>query len=257
MRLFKILVSILLIPVLTIGCASSGSSMKYSYDEVANEHERLRKELESTELLSESDIYLMYAKLFRSISLGNENEANKFADLFKKITNNSVSLADDGKVFSLAADYHDIFSDLANGTADLGIQDITVSDVTDCAIVLEIPYLDQVRYNINMVKEGDEWYSENQLVRYNGELGCYVFQIVFCDTKPSDKFIEKFPPNQIHNLQMHQAEYKCKLQLKGTFTPEHGYVIYIGCDVPFKVSRQELITTNQPIGTIIVLMETK
>lgn len=256
MKLLKILLSVLLVPVLAIGCASSGGSMEYSYDSVFIEYERLKTRLESTQSLSENSLYQAYAKLFHDIALGNKKEANKFAVLFKKITNNSVDFISDDEVFTFAADYAKIFSNLANGNSDLGIQDIVISNITDHAITLEIPYLDIIRYSISMINEADEWYSNNRLVQYNRELGPYTFQIAFHDTKPSKKFIEKYPPNLIHDIQAALEGNDCKLQLKGVFTPEHGYIIYIGCDKSFEVVQQELITTNYPVGTITIALET-
>lgn len=206
------------------------------------------KEFEISNSLTDNDRYLAYAKLFRAISVGEKNEANQFADLLREITNNSIEF-NDNEVFSIAAECEKVFSGLAKGNIEIGLQDVTVNN-SNKHITLEITYIGEISYAIKKVTDLDGWYVGEQLMPYNGELGTYTFEIAFFDQSPSREFISRYPTNSIHELCTSLPDIECSFNFKGVFTPEHGYTVYIGCDTPFEIQELGQIISNCPMGKI-------
>lgn len=215
----------------------------------------MQSSMNSGEYETEKDQQLAYAELFQNISKGSESEADQFAELVRTITNDAVEF-DNSEVFTLAADYARLFSDLANGKAELGIQDIAVSLKSEFEAIVEISYFGEVRYGTKMIMAGENWNNGEELIPYNNELGQYLLEISFYDSALSNKFAEKYPNAIVHNLGTSFPSSTSDFLLKGVHTAEHGYVIYIGSTVPFSIDAQSPITLNRPISSIVVELTT-
>lgn len=249
-RLVKILSVLLLFATLLNACASSN---QYSYATIKGEFQNMQNSMISGEYLSEKDQQLAYAELFQKISKGSVSEVDQFAELVRTITNNAVEF-DSLEVFTLAADYSKLFSDLANGQAELGIQDIAVTPQNASKTIIEISYFGEIRYSTTMVAKGESWNNGEELVPYNNELGQYLVGISFYDSVLSSKFMNKHPNAIIHDLGALFENADSNFLLKGVHTADHGYIIYIGSDFPFSVDTQTPITLNRPISSIVIEM---
>lgn len=250
MRLFVTIVAAALLSVLLLGCDSAQGC---SYHQIDREFAALQGKMNLSEDLTEQEICQRYAGLFEKISEGQRRYQRELADLVRKITNKSIEFTDD-EVFVLAADLATVFSEMAQGNADFGIQNIAVKHSDADTIVLQINYIDVPRFSVRVLDESDEWYSPEFLVPYDGSLGKYCVQIIFHDTAICAKFTEKYSLNEIHDLAGVSSVFGHSVKIRAVSTPDHGFVIYVGSDAPIHAATQESVPLNFPTGSVCITL---
>lgn len=229
---------------------------QYAYHALTEDWQNMQNNIYLGKHDTEKEIQLAYADLFLKISKGSETERDQLAELVRSITNDAVTF-DNSEVFTLAGDYARLFSSLAHGESELGIQDISITLKNELEAVVEISYLGEVRYGTKMIVAGKNWNNGEDLVPYDNELGRYLLEISFYDSALSSKFAEKYLHASVHDLGVSIPGSNSNFLLKGVYTAEHGYVIYIGSSVPFSVEPQMPITLNWPISSIVVELTSK
>ena len=122
---------------------------------------------------------------------------------------------------------------------NLGIQDLVVKDASGGHITLELPYnYLWGRWAVSMVPEGAGEDTSNGSIPYDGSLGKYRLLISFGDSGLTDRFMEKFAAGQVLVLDNVPESFGGSLRAKIWTPQDHGFVIYIGSDVPFTVKEQ-------------------
>jgi hypothetical protein len=89
-----------------------------------------------------------------------------------------------------------------------------------------------------MVPEDAGEDTSNGSIPYDGSLGKYRLLISFGDSGLTDRFMEKFAAGQVLVLDNVPESFGGSLRAKIWTPQDHGFVIYIGSDVPFTVKEQ-------------------
>ena len=241
-------ICLILMTVLTLtfmcGCASSA----YTCQTAEKEYAALKEQAESSSLTDE-ERYLMYARIFENISSGNTAQAGEFAELLRTMTDHTAEFSDE-EVFHLAKDYAKLFNQLAEDSTVLGINDIRFKSSAQ----ILIDYYGEIRYSVNMMDIQDPWHNGDYTVPYDGSLGKYRMQITFYDSDPSVQFIGKYLPNQVHKL----ADFSgYSVNIKYVYTPDHGFILYIGSDRPFHVQAQDVTTPTSVIDHLVIQLDSQ
>lgn len=122
---------------------------------------------------------------------------------------------------------------------NLGIQDLVVKDASGGHITLELPYnYLWGRWAVSMVPEDAGEDTSNGNIPYDGSLGKYRLLVSFGDSGLTDRFMGKFTAGQTLTLDNVPASFGGSLRTKIWTPQDHGFVIYIGSDVPFTVKEQ-------------------
>jgi len=123
--------------------------------------------------------------------------------------------------------------------SDLGIQDIQVVDSGGGHVTLKLPYnYLWGGWGVSMVPEGAPEHTSNGSVPYDGSLGKHRMMISIGDSNLTDSFREHIPVGQTVKLNNVPEAFGGSLQAKVWVPSGHGFVIYIGSDVPFTVKEQ-------------------
>ena len=248
MKKIKCLICILLLPIFLFGCA--GSDL-HSYSQIEKDYQNIKSNSAS---MTEKELCTAMANLFQNIANGSESEVDQFADLFREITNNKVEF-ENKDVFVLAGDYAKLYSQLADGSAELGIQTLEVKSTADSAVQVEVSYKGDFWYSVKMIEKGEDWQEGEFTAPYKGELGEYLVAITVNDATVSSKFDEKYPNGSIHNMGALFSGSEAEVKVRGVYNSDHGYVIYISCDQPFSAEEQESTTLSRPMGSVCVTLK--
>ena len=244
MGIFKRLLCILLLPVLLCGCARHTS-----YEETAQLYQQMAADLPS---MTEEERFAAYAEILDRIAQGSVSEQDKFAELTREILNSSNLQFEDDEVFDLAKDYAIVYSRLAKGNRDFGVQKLKAKSLSKSTAQLDFSYWGEMWYSVKMLEIGDQWVTGEFTDPYQGELGQYLLLVQFHDADPSRKFIEQYPFSTDHKLRIPGLGNKHKMTMRIKSNADHGYDVYIGSDEPFWVEEQSSVRLYRVIGTVSV-----
>ena len=130
----------------------------------------------------------------------------------------------------MAESYITVFSKMAEGYDDFGLQDIVVSKGTDGKYTIGFDYCSEVRaYSVERMSDGE------------------MIKVTFYDAKPSVAFKDKYSFGEEY-----QAE---GMKFKAEYTADHGFIIYIESETALTVEEKELTEVSRPEGTIKLLLQ--
>lgn len=211
-------------------CVASGCGIvvTQSPQEIEQAYNAVKEKAGDGEL-SEQDIAAEYCKLFENIAKGDKHKVNEYAALLRKITNDEYVFADE-EVFEVAESYATVFSKMAEGYDDFGLQDLVVSKATDGKYTIGFDYCGEVRaYSVEKMNDGKS------------------VKVTFYDAKPSVAFEDKYPFGEEHQVE--------GVKFKAEHTADHGLIIYIESETALTVEEKELTEVNRPEGTIRLLFQ--
>ena len=243
MRIFQKLICILMLPLLLAGCARQAS-----YEQTQQLYQSLTDSIIS---MTEKECYAAYAEIFDNIAHGSPSEQGKFAQLTREIIDDDVVFEDE-EVFDIAKDYATVYSRLAKGNRDCGVQGLKAKSTSETTAQLDFPYWGEMWYSVKMVEIGDQWVTGEFTDPYQGELGQYLLLVQFHDADPSMKFMKQYPGLTDHQLRIPRFRPDHEMTLRIIANSDHGYDVYIGSDEPFWVEEQSSIRLNRLIGTVSV-----
>ena len=222
-----------------MGCAATKQDTPAQIEE---DYLAFREKLETDSSIPETELAKKYAEFFERVENGKKEQAEEYAKLVRKMTDEKLEFSDD-EVFEIAKECAELYRDMAQGKDDFGLQEISFSKNSKNETVLIIDYRADVRaYSVHLVGEDEKEEYGEQLLPYDGSLGKYRMKVVFYDADLSEAYLNKHPLFEVQDL----GEYK----IKGTCYDNHGFCVYIGSDEPFRITEQELTELNHPIGSV-------
>lgn len=243
MRIINILICILVLSLLLTGCARHTS-----YEQTQLLYQSLTDSIIS---MTEEEYFAAYAEILDNIAHGSPSEQDKFAQLTREIIDVEVVFEDD-EVFDIAKDYATVYSRLAKGNRDWGVQGLKVKSTSATTAQLDFPYWGEMWYSVKMVEIGDQWVTGEFTDPYQGELGQYLLLVQFHDADPSMKFMKQYSGLADHKLRLPRFGPVHEMTMHIIANASHGYDVYIGSDEPFWVEEQSSIRLNRLIGTVSV-----
>ena len=256
----KILISTILVSFLVsiVVLMFSSCTNDDSIKQIEEEHDHLREQIEKGDAVSEGAEdkanALEYAKLFEKIADGAVAQKKEYARLLRKFTENSIEF-NDNEVFSLAEDLSKIYTQMAEGNDDFGVQKIKVFEDSSKKKSLIIDYINVRGYSVRLMDENEKEYSGEYLVEYDGSLGKHRVEISFYDASASEKFTEQYSIWNAHKLEDVPTDSELALSIKAVYTPDHAFVIYLGSDKPLNIKEQDFTKLDRPIGRIEIAIE--
>ena len=227
-------------------------------EKIAEEYNQLREQIargsEMTEGEQEDKSAHGYAELFAKIADGAADREKEYAQLLREFTQHTIEFGDN-EVFVVADDLAKIYSLMAEGSDDFGVQEIKVAEDSSKELSLIIDYIDLRAYSVRMMDKDEMEYTGEHLVEYDGSLGKHRIEIIFYDARASAKFSQQYPIWDDHELKDVPADLGFKLNIKGVYTPDHAFVIYVGSDEPLSISEQDFTSLNRPMGSIELILK--
>ena len=161
---------------------------------------------------------------------------------------------DNEEVFDIARDYATVYSRLAKGDRDWGVQGLNAKSTSRTTAQLDFPYWGEMWYSIKMIQEGDQWVTGEFTAPYKGEFGKYLMTVQFHDAEPSMKFMEQYPSLTDHKLHISRwgSDYEMTMHIIGN--ADHSYNVYIGSDEPFWIEERSSVRLNRLVGTVSVAL---
>ena len=202
--------------------------------------------------MTEAKGFAALAELYDTIAQGSASEQSAFAQLFREICNSDTLVFEDKEVFDLAKNYAEVFTGLANGDRDFGVQELTTKSVSKTAGQLDFSYLGEMWYSVKMVQMGEHWVTGEFTAPYNGEMGQYLTVIQFHDAAQSAQFLPQLSKGLKYPLSFSYDGVVHEMCLKIMLNADHGYDVYIGSDEPFTVDERLSVRPNRLSGTVSV-----
>lgn len=120
-----------------------------------------------------------------------------------------------------------------------GIHDLRASKWDDETVMLIFNYtMLSGSYSVKTVPRSAGEYTGDGEIPYDGALGEYRVMIEFSDTGYTDDFAKKFPVGQMCRLRNVSDSFLGEVKVKVVHPSDHGFVIYVGSDVPFAVEEK-------------------
>ncbi len=226
------------------GANENNNSPAQVRKEYAIFQERLQKNVDTS--ADQEELFSIAERICAKIADGSASNQTEYAQLLREITKNTIQFQDE-EVFDIARELAEVYAIMSEGEADFGIQNVRIAKTDTEEMLLLFDYIGVRGYSVRMMQEDDMEYSGDYLVAYDGSLGKNRIEITFYDARASEKFMEQYAPWQVHDL---QSDFQSGLKLKGVYTPDHGFIVYIGTDEAIHVEEQSFTETNHPKGTI-------
>ena len=139
---------------------------------------------------------------------------------------------------------------------NMGVQSIRVrgNSKQSVDILLDYNYL-WGGYSVEMIPFDAPEYAADGTVPYDGALGKYRVMITFGDTAPAAPLSEKFRNGQIYELEDVPEAFGGSLKARIARPQGHGFVLYIGSDVPFAVEKESKRGLDRLFGRVKIEIE--
>ena len=139
---------------------------------------------------------------------------------------------------------------------NMGVQSIRVtgSGNQSVDILLGYRYL-YGGYSVEMIPFDGQEYSADGTIPYDGALGKYRVMITFGDTPPAASLSEKFRNGQVYELKNVPKAFGGSLKARIACPQGHGFVLYIGSDVPFAVEKESKRGLDRLFGRVKIEIE--
>ena len=109
-------------------------------------------------------------------------------------------------------------------------------------------------YSVEMVPFDAQEYGADGMTPYDGALGKYRVMISFGDTNPAESLTDKFRNGQIYELETPE-HFGGSLKARIAHPQGHGFVLYIGSDVPFTVEAESKRGLDKLFGQVKIEIE--
>ena len=237
-------------------CSGTSAEMLHPLDYVSYDQAKQLYEswVASRDTMTEAKGFAALAELYDTIAQGSASEQSAFAQLFREICNSDTLVFEDKEVFDLAKNYAEVFTGLANGDRDFGVQELTTKSVSKTAGQLDFSYLGEMWYSVKMVQMGEHWVTGEFTAPYNGEMGQYLTVIQFHDAAQSAQFLPQLSKGLKYPLSFSYDGVVHEMCLKIMLNGDHGYDVYIGSDEPFSVEERSSVRRNRLSGTVSVTL---
>ena len=246
---FWIIVAAVISCIAVAVCFLTNPVHQVSYEEAEQFYQQISAE---RPFMTDEEVFATHAEIFEMIAQGSASEQGKFAKLTREIINSSNLQFEDDEVFDLAKDYATVYSRLAKGDRDFGVEKLKAKSLSKSTAQLDFSYWGEMWYSVKMLEIGDQWVTGEFTDPYQGELGQYLLLVQFHDAAPSRKFIEQYPFSTDHKLRIPGLGNKHKMTMRIKSNADHGYDVYIGSDEPFWVEEQSSVRLYRVIGTVSV-----
>ena len=123
----------------------------------------------------------------------------------------------------------DPLSDENRGAKSLSLQ---WKDVQTVEFELRYTFPQGPSYSVRYVPEDEGQYIGDGMIPYDGSLGKHRILVEFGDMEPSEAFREQFPAGKVVEL----ASAPARILAKVAHPQDHGFVLYLGFDVPVAVT---------------------
>ena len=135
---------------------------------------------------------------------------------------------------------------------DWGVEDIRITTSWKGVIQLRLDY-NHIwgGQAVSLLAEDAPEHTGDGSVPYDGALGRYRIMISFGDAGRTAAFREKFPVGQVCELENAPEIFGSSLKVKVVCPADHGFVIYVGSDIPFTVE-EESSTGEVLFGTWLI-----
>ena len=220
-----------------------------SYDQAK---QRYQSWLDSRATMSDAENYSALAEIYDIIARGSASEQAELAQLFREICNSDTLVFEDKEVFDLAKNYAQVFTGLANGDRDFGVQELTKKSISETVGQVDFSYLGEVWYSVRMMELGEQWVTGEFTAPYQGELGQYLAVIQFHDADQSAQFLPQLSRGVKYPMYFSYNGVKREMFMKIMLNADHGYDVYIGSDEPFTVDERLSVRPNRLSGTVSV-----
>ena len=133
---------------------------------------------------------------------------------------------------------------------NIGVKSVSAKSTGHDTIELKIKYsmYSYGKYYVRSVPEDEDEQGSNGNVDYDGALGKYRIMIGFGDTGTSDELAQNLLKEDVIELD----NTKIKIRTKLTKPSDHGFVLYLGFDIPVSVDNIESGKLSQLGGTITI-----
>ena len=132
-----------------------------------------------------------------------------------------------------------------------GIKSITFSNSGE--LTLKYYYLSG-GYSVEMVPY-DAWeYCGDGMIPYDGALGTYRMMISFGETDPTNSLRELFPAGQVCTLKYDSPDFGT-VKAKLVYPSDHGFVLYVGSDMPFTVTPENKQDMDHLLGKLTIRLQ--
>lgn len=222
-----------------------------SYDQAK---QRYQSWLDSRDTMSDAENYSALAEIYDIIARGSASEQAELAQLFREICNSDTLVFEDKEVFDLAKNYAQVFTGLANGDRDFGVQELTKKSISETVGQVDFSYLGEVWYSVRMMELGEQWVTGEFTAPYQGELGQYLAVIQFHDADQSAQFLPQLSRGVKYPMYFSYNGMKREMFMKIMLNADHGYDVYIGSDEPFSVEERSSVRRNRLSGTVSVTL---
>ena len=132
-----------------------------------------------------------------------------------------------------------------------GIKSIKLSD--SGKLTLGYYYLSG-GYSVEMLPTDAQEYCSDGMIPYDGALGAYRMMVTFGDTDPTDSLRELFPAGQVVTL-LHDSEVLGTVKAKLAYPAAHGFVLYVGSDIPFTVTPESRQDMDHLLGKLTIRLQ--
>lgn len=139
---------------------------------------------------------------------------------------------------------------------NMGVQSIRVTGNGNQSVdvLLGYRYLSG-GYSVEMIPFDGQEYSADGMIPYDGALGKYRVMITFGDTPPAASLSEMFQNGQIYELENVPEAFGGSLKARIAYPQGHGFVLYIGSDVPFTVEEESKLGLDRLFGRVKIKIE--
>ncbi|MCL1851756.1 MAG: hypothetical protein FWF88_01810 [Peptococcaceae bacterium] len=206
----------------------------------------------------EVDFIEDYIRLFTQISEGKMVDANRYAQLLRKITQGTIEFEDE-EVFRVAEDLVKGFEKLENDPYGSGIRQIKIVYDGSGESSLVIDYADiggdrVCAYAVRKMDKDEKVHYGERLIEDDG-LGENRVAITFYGAESSQELFRMYSFGIVHKLKTIPGNLESNFCIRFATPPGHdGFVAYIGSNEPINIDEQGYTSINEENGSIIIAL---
>lgn len=135
---------------------------------------------------------------------------------------------------------------------EYGVRSISITQQDSQRLILNIDYWGLQGYRVETVAQNTGEYCGDGMIDYDGALGLYRIMIKFYDTDPGTTLAQRYPAGEACELKNVPPELTGKFRIKRVHPSDHGFVLYLGSDIPFETQAQTESNLGFLPGTVHV-----
>ena len=214
--------------------------------QISDQYSVLSQKIEKDwDSLDKKEMMRSYSEMFGKIAEGDRERAGEYAQLLRDITRDIYKF-DDSEVFGIAADISRLYSDVADGKAEVGVQDVKIEPGDKDEMILTIDYIDALGYSVRAMEDDERVLRGDGYVDYDGSMGKHRIAVTVA-AKPSGKLTDKYSTGETYVIDI-DPDTKIYVRIDSLFEDDLG--VYIGSDKPLSVDSEGHTDINRPCGSI-------